>query len=237
MDAIWINKGVQPFGGGNRSMLIHTGQSALYETDGILEETIVHELTHTSLDADYFNHPDWRAAQNSDPEFISTYARDFPDREDLAESFLMWIAVRYRPDQISTQLKSTIEQTIPGRLTFFDNLGLDMSPLTTGGLGTNVEPYSTLPANITLDQNHPNPFKGSTTIDFEVRTPTSVHISVLNTAGREITVLENAGKSTGKHSVLWNGRDAQGNSVPSGVYYYRIVSDLDKIIKPMSLVR
>ena len=66
-------------------MLIHTGQSIDYENQGILEETLVHESTHTSLDGKYANAPEWLAAQEADNTFISTYARDFPEREDLAE--------------------------------------------------------------------------------------------------------------------------------------------------------
>ena len=49
VDEIWIHKGVQLFGGGNRSILIHTGQSAIYEADGILEETLVHEASPATL--------------------------------------------------------------------------------------------------------------------------------------------------------------------------------------------
>ena len=59
VDALWIHLGVQPFGGGNRSILIHTGQSALYEQQGILEETLVHEASHTSLDAMHGGSSGW----------------------------------------------------------------------------------------------------------------------------------------------------------------------------------
>jgi len=45
--------GVQPFGGGNNSIPIHTGQTEIYEGDGILEETLVHGSSHTSLDASH----------------------------------------------------------------------------------------------------------------------------------------------------------------------------------------
>jgi hypothetical protein len=129
MDAVWIQAGTEPFGGGNNSVLIHTGQSALYEADGILEETLVHELSHTSLDAAHSASPGWLAAQLADPEFISTYARDNPTREDVAESFLPWLAVRHRPDRISVALANTISSTIPNRMAYFDGLALDLNPI------------------------------------------------------------------------------------------------------------
>ena len=48
VETAWIHKGTQPFGGGNNNLLIHIGQGELYEADGILEETLVHEAVHTS---------------------------------------------------------------------------------------------------------------------------------------------------------------------------------------------
>ncbi len=126
---VWIHQGVQPFGGGNNNILIHVGQADLYVAAGILEETLVHEAAHTSLDASHAAAPGWLAAQSADPTFISTYARDFPTREDIAESFLPWLAVRYRTDRISAQLLATILATIPNRLAYFDSLGLPMHPI------------------------------------------------------------------------------------------------------------
>jgi hypothetical protein len=120
---LWIHNGVEPFGGGNNSLLIHIGQSAIYERDGILEETLFHEAAHTSLDPYHAASAGWIAAQGSDPDFISTYALDNPTREDVAESFLMWFAVRHRPDRIDATLTSTITNTIPARLSYFDGLG------------------------------------------------------------------------------------------------------------------
>jgi hypothetical protein len=123
-----IHKGLKPFGGGNKNLLIHTGQSQEYENEGILEETLVHEATHTSLDSKYADASGWIAAQDADKTFISTYARDFPEREDLAESFLLYFALKKRKNRISAQLATTIEQTIPNRILFFDNQQLDWFP-------------------------------------------------------------------------------------------------------------
>jgi len=129
MRTVWIHRGVEPFGGGNNNILIHVGQGDLYIAGGILEETLVHEAAHTSLDADHARSPGWLAAQVADPTFISDYARDFPLREDIAESFVPYLAVRYRADRIPTPMKSLIETTIPNRIAYFDGLGLDMHPV------------------------------------------------------------------------------------------------------------
>jgi len=129
VETVWIHSGVEPFGGGNRNILIHVGQADLYVADGILEETLLHEAAHTSLDAAHRAAPGWLAAQDADPTFISSYARDFPNREDIAESIVPYVAVRFRPDRISGSLRAVIEETIPNRLRYFDSLGLDMHPI------------------------------------------------------------------------------------------------------------
>jgi hypothetical protein len=129
VETSWIHKGVNPFGGGNRNLLIHTGQGENYIASGILEETFVHEAAHTSLDARHANSSGWRAAQSADPEFISTYARDNQNREDIAESFLVFLAVRYREERISNSLQKKITDAIPNRIAYFDELSLDWYPV------------------------------------------------------------------------------------------------------------
>ena len=129
VETVWIHKGTEPFGGGNNNLLIHIGQADLYLQDGILEETFVHEAAHTSLDATHASAPGWLAAQSADPTFISTYARDFPGREDIAESFLPYLAIRYRLERISPSLANTIMQTMPNRIAYFDNQSFDMHPI------------------------------------------------------------------------------------------------------------
>jgi hypothetical protein len=126
---IMINKGNEPFGGGFDYILIHIEQADSYVAAGILVETFVHEAGHTSLDPQHAAASGWLAAQSADPEFISTYARDFPDREDISESFLTWLAVRYRADRISGSVFNTITSTIPNRLVYFDNQNFNLYPL------------------------------------------------------------------------------------------------------------
>lgn len=133
LDTVWIHMGVQPFGGGNRNVLIHTGQADQYVAQGILEETLVHEASHTSLDDDHAASTGWRAAQTSDPAFISTYARDNPTSEDIAETFLTWLMVRYRRDRITSTLAQQIESTVPARLAYFDRQAFNVSPVTNSG--------------------------------------------------------------------------------------------------------
>ena len=93
---------------------------------------MIHESGHTSLDPEHVGAPGWLAAQTADGGFISTYARDNPTQEDLAESVLPWLAVRYGLDRISSADEHKILNAIPNRLAYFDRaiLDRDMYPIT-----------------------------------------------------------------------------------------------------------
>ena len=132
IDALWIHRGLQAFGGGNRSVLIHTEQADVYEADGLIEETFLHESAHTSLDAGHATAPGWVAAQQADPTFISTYARDNPQGEDVAESFGPYLAVRHRPHVLTGADILAIEVAIPNRMVYFDTQGFNLHPFVFG---------------------------------------------------------------------------------------------------------
>ena len=121
VETVWIHDGDEDFGGGNFNLLIHTGRAFAYEDQGILEEVFLHEAAHTSLDAYHKDSPGWLTAQSNDGQFISDYARDNPYREDIAESFPMYYAVRYKSSDIPTSTLATIVSTMPNRIQYFDN--------------------------------------------------------------------------------------------------------------------
>ena len=89
--------------------------------------------THTSLDNQYASTQAWHDAQVSDNQFISTYAESFPNQEDMAESFLPYVALRYRSNRISASTLGAISSTIPARIAFFDQLvntsQIEMKPI------------------------------------------------------------------------------------------------------------
>lgn len=78
------------------------------------------------------------------------------------------------------------------------------------------------PAAFDLAQNYPNPFNPSTMISFSLPAAALVRLSVYDVLGREITTLAAGQCPAGRTSVTWDGKDASGNSVASGVYFYRI---------------
>lgn len=99
------------------------------------------------------------------------------------------------------------------------------------------ERIAELPERLALDQNYPNPFNPTTTIRFRVAAAEHVTLKVYDLLGREVAVLVDRFASPGVYSVEWNGRDGAGQSVPSGVYFYRADSESGAASKKMTLLR
>ena len=136
VQTMWIHKGEEAYGGGNKNLLVHTGMSEVYEnwwTGNVIEETLIHEATHTSIDA--YHYPDretdgaaWiDAVSKDDGCYISKYAKDYPYREDLAELMPLYIAVRYFPDRILGDIRDKILSCNLNRIRYLDSLKLEMS--------------------------------------------------------------------------------------------------------------
>ncbi|OQY29959.1 MAG: hypothetical protein B6244_01485 [Candidatus Cloacimonetes bacterium 4572_55] len=68
----------------------------------------------------------------------------------------------------------------------------------------------------------PNPFRQATTISYSLATAGWVDITVYNTAGQFIRQLKQGHQKGGDHTIQWDGRDAVGNQMATGVYLCRV---------------
>lgn len=75
-----------------------------------------------------------------------------------------------------------------------------------------------------LFQNSPNPFNPETEIRFELAAPSDVSITVFDAAGRRVRVLAVEPRPAGVHAIRWNGQNDAGETVSSGVYFYRMTT-------------
>lgn len=202
LEALWIHAGVYSFGGGNNAIVIHTGRGEEYILDGILEEAFVHEGSHVSLDAVHASSPDWLAAQQSDPDFISTYAENNPATEDVAESFLPWLMVRHRASRISPADSTIIVNTIPARLAYFDAMACDMYPINS----------STSVGETAMDQwqAYPSPAHDVLNISSGRPLPAGSTVQLLAADGRVVRSMPILGSA---------GLDLIG--LPAGLYVWR----------------
>lgn len=105
---------------------------------------------------------------------------------------------------VSTLLKSSLKyllEPIPGR-----------SPLMA---------IENRPASLSLF-NFPNPFNAETVISYDLPYRTEVSLTLYNPAGQVVTRLVAGEQKGGRHRIVWNGRDENGEAVVSGIYLYHL---------------
>jgi flagellar hook assembly protein FlgD len=76
---------------------------------------------------------------------------------------------------------------------------------------------------LALHQNRPNPFNPLTTISYSIPIAADakrVTLSILDISGRLVKTLVDEEQRGGLHEARWDGSDAGGNLVSSGVYFY-----------------
>ena len=79
-----------------------------------------------------------------------------------------------------------------------------------------------IPDVFALEQNYPNPFNPSTTIRYALPKDAFVTLKIYNILGQEIISLREEMQNVGFHNVIWNGRNNAGQTIASGVYFYRL---------------
>jgi hypothetical protein len=91
----------------------------------------------------------------------------------------------------------------------------------TTGSGDNIQnPDNSLSITSVLHQNFPNPFNPVTNITFDLAKTSPVKVIVYDLQGREIAKLLDASLNSGFYRISWNA-----TNLPSGVYFYRMVTD------------
>ncbi len=93
------------------------------------------------------------------------------------------------------------------------------------------------PSAFELRQNYPNPFNPSTNISFSLETSAYTVVTIYNVLGQAVTTLANDYLDAGEHTIIWNGTNARGTPVSSGIYFYTIESGEHFQSKRMTLLR
>jgi hypothetical protein len=85
-------------------------------------------------------------------------------------------------------------------------------------------PTTDLPLTFAINQNTPNPFASATNIRFAIPDAKPVTLKIYNVEGRLVRDLIDRTMPAGRHEVTWDGRDATGARVTSGVYFYKFAA-------------
>lgn len=88
-----------------------------------------------------------------------------------------------------------------------------------------------------LNQNYPNPFNPQTTINYTIEKAGKVDLTVYNVQGQNVRTLVDNNQEAGRHSVIWNGQNDSGISMPSGIYYYQIKTSQNTKTMKMLLIK
>ena len=95
---------------------------------------------------------------------------------------------------------------------------------------------ASLPARFALAQNSPNPFGASTTLRFDVPTPTRVRLEVFDLLGRRVRTLVNEQRAAGTHAIEWDRRTDGGEALHAGVFLCRMTAGSFREQRRMVLV-
>ena len=165
------------------------------------------------------------------PNYIKTQlARTLDFRDDLKSNTAPFDGVwwTYEPDNSYISVAWPVENKYYNMS--YDKASAAATASATGGLvgdprwfamtELSVDEEVIAPKTFTLEQNYPNPFNPTTTIQFSLNTASPVKLTVFDILGQEVATLVNEYKSVGSHKVQW-----RANTMPSGVYYYRLEAD------------
>ena len=159
-----------------------------------------HNRTYSTLRAFNWNvHPEWQDG-HADPGdwFTETFSLD-----------------SYVGDTIAVRFRLTTNSTTTADGWYIDDvhIGPTTAVRSTG---------EAIPATFVLEQNYPNPFNPLTVIRYSLPVAGYVTLKVFNVLGEEVATLVNVEQSPGWHRAAWDGTNADGMPVGSGLYLYRL---------------
>jgi hypothetical protein len=150
---------------------------------------------------------------------VGSTTENFFTLEDVVPGEILYVRVTAEDGAMNeSPFSNELEITIPP-----DPSGVDV----TGRNG----------AGPVLLQNHPNPFAPATTISFLLPERAPVDLSVYDVRGGLVTTVKRGVLGDGLHQAVWDGRDARGRPVSSGVYFYRLTVGSQSLSRAMALRR
>ncbi len=87
-----------------------------------------------------------------------------------------------------------------------------------------LEENNNQPNSFNLYNNFPNPFNSTTKIKYEIFNSGNVNILIVDSRGLYIKSLINEYVIKGNYFVVWDGKDSRGKNIPSGIYFYKMVT-------------
>ncbi|MFN0152491.1 MAG: DUF4331 family protein [bacterium] len=92
-------------------------------------------------------------------------------------------------------------------------------------------------ARFELGLSRPNPTSAATQIAFNLAKESAVSLRVFDVSGREVKQVVDARLPAGSHSARWDGTDAEGRTVASGVYVYRLETPGERAERKLTVMK
>ena len=128
-------------------------------------------------------------------------------------------------------VSGTILEIITGNMKIDEKNNVLYTGLHSGILKIGIDPVSHIDNDnaptgysYSLSANYPNPFNSNTTIRFSIPKKQFVSITVYNTLGMRLRTLAADVHYRGNHKVQWDCTNDRGETVASGLYFYKMIS-------------
>lgn len=119
-----------------------------------------------------------------------------------------------------------------------DDPGLPVMTVSLEGSGQPVSNEDLVnPLQTALVGNYPNPFNPNTTIKFSLKEQSPVNVTIYNISGQKVITLVNDTMPAGTYNLPWNGKDAKGRGVGSGIYFFKMDSGKYTSTKKMIMLK
>jgi hypothetical protein len=145
----------------------------------------------------------------------------------VGDDFSGAVTLGFKSKGVNTDLSFEIMSAQVADLEYMAAISTNLSELT----------LRALPTVYSLNQNFPNPFNPTTTIEYSIPQSGNVELVVYNMAGQKVRTLIEQSQSAAFYKVVWDGRNDSGEAVASGLYFYRLVSGNFSKIAKMTLVK
>ncbi len=117
------------------------------------------------------------------------------------------------------------------------NVNVGRRLVVTEGSAASAVPTEEIPRVFSVG-NYPNPFNPMTTIAFGLPEAAEVTLEIYDLRGGSVrSVCSGQRMSAGHHAVVWNGQDDSGQTVSSGVYFYRLQAGRNQAVRRMTLIK
>ncbi len=101
-----------------------------------------------------------------------------------------------------------------------------------------IDPEDFKPDHYFLSQNYPNPFNPTTRIVYYLPHDSRVKLTIFDFLGNELRTLVNSNQTANCYQISWDGKDKNGEQLPSGMYFYRLSarSEQEQFMKTRKMI-